>query len=252
MRYVKSCICTIVSLGVILVTATVSLGDAPAGKSAINPVATEILKRMTDYLGTEKQFRVKTENTLEYLLDSGHRIDIGVSADVIISRPNKLRAERHGKLVDQIFFYDGKELTLYNTETGFYATEPVPDTYKALFQHMAESFGFGVPISDLILKEAYTLLMEEVNLAAFLGRNTINGVMCDQLLFSRPGVDFQVWVAVGDKPVPCKYVVTDTASPDRLSIRTRLYDWDFSPLVQDADFAFTPPEGAQKIEFLPF
>lgn len=223
----------------------------PQEESRIDPTATTILKRMTSFLSNAKQFKVKTENTLEYLLD-GHRIDIDVSSDVIISRPNKIKADRIGKLVDQHFYYNGKELTLFHPETNFYATEPVPDNYLDLFRYMAEKFKFAVPISDLILKDAYPLLMEEVELAVYLGRSRINGVICDQVLFSRPGVDFQLWVAASDKPYPYKYVITDTSTTDHLSIRTTTTDWDFNPEIKESDFTFIPSEGAEKIEFLLF
>ena len=87
--------------------------EPSAQTPAVDSAATKILKHMTDYLGSLKQFSVHTQITLEDLLESGHRIDLDVSANVIISRPNKLRAERKGELIDQIFYYDGKTLTLY-------------------------------------------------------------------------------------------------------------------------------------------
>jgi len=65
-------------------------------QSGVDPAATQILKRMTDYLDSLKQFSVHTQNTLEELPDFGHRVDFEVAANVIISRPNKLRAERRG------------------------------------------------------------------------------------------------------------------------------------------------------------
>ena len=30
-----------------------------------------------------------------------------------------------------------------------------------------------------------------------------------------------------------------------------LYDWNFSPQLDDNLFAFTPPQGAEKIKFIP-
>jgi len=68
-------------------------------QAAVDPAATRILKWMTDYLDSLKQFSVHTRNTLEDMLDSGQRIDIDASASVTISRPNKLRAERQGGVV---------------------------------------------------------------------------------------------------------------------------------------------------------
>lgn len=227
-------------------------GAALAGTSSVDPKATNILKQMTDYLGGKNQFKVETVNTLEMLHPAGHRIDIDIVSDVIVSRPDKLRAERRGEMIEQIFFYDGSNLTLYNPHKKVYATEPVPDNYLELFRFMAEKFGFAVPVSDLILEDAYNLLMEEVNFAAWLGQLKLDGVLCDHLLFSRPGVDFQLWVRSGDTPLPYKYIVTDTTQSDRLSIRTRMSDWNFDPGVKDSDFTFIPNKDTQKIKFLPF
>jgi hypothetical protein len=54
---------------------------------AVDPAAVQILKRMTDYLGALKQFSVKTQNTIEDLTDSGHRVDSDVSSIVTVKRP---------------------------------------------------------------------------------------------------------------------------------------------------------------------
>jgi len=226
--------------------------EVRAEAPAVDPAATKILKRMTDYLGSLKQFSVHTQNTLEDVLDSGHRIDLDVSASVTLSRPNKLRSERKGDLVDQVFYYDGKTLTLYNPSSNVYATETAPDTFEEMFKYLYESLGFGTPISDLVYPDAYLLLMQDVTFATVIGKSNINGVKCDHLLFSRPGVDFQVWVSEGKKPLPLKYVVTDTAIAGLMSVVTIMSDWNVEPAVKDAQFTFVPPKGVQKINFMPF
>jgi hypothetical protein len=223
-----------------------------AKEPLIDPAATGILKRMTDYLAGLKQFSVQTQNTLEDMLDTGHRIDLDVSANVIVSRPNKLRSERKGDLVDQVFYYDGKTLTLFNPSHNVYATENVPDTFEELFRYMYESLGFSIPISDLVYPDPFPLLMHDVTFAAVIGKSYINGVKCDHLLFSRPGVDFQVWVTDGSRPLPRKYVVTDTATPGHMSVVTIMSNWNVEPNVEDVKFVFVPSKGAQKIDFLPF
>jgi len=251
-KAIKKGTALIISISFLLGLTTISPGQTASAESRVDPGAVTVLKRMTDYLGNLEKFSVTTENTLEDLLRSGHRIDLDVTSDVVINRPNNLLAERKGEIVNQRFFYDGKNLTLYNPLENAYATASVPDTYLKLFRYMATSFGFAVPISDLVLKDSFSLLMEEVNLAVFIGKKSIDGNMCDHLLFSRPGVDFQLWVESGDTPLPRKYVVTDTSTADRLSIRTRLSNWNLEPIVKVSDFTFIPPKGAQKIEFLPF
>jgi len=193
---------------------------------------------------------VHTENTLEDLLDSGQRVDIHVSAGVTISRPNRLRAERKGDLVSQVFYYDGKSLSLYNPDANVYATEPAPQTVEGALDFARESLGLLVPAADLVYRNAYPLLMEGVTAATVVGKSVIRGVTCDHLAFSRPDVAFQVWVADHGQPLPCKYVVTDTAGSARLSVSTVMSDWAVGTAVAETNFTFVPPEGASGITFM--
>lgn len=222
-----------------------------AQTSGIDPTAMSILKRMTDHLGSLKRFSVRTQVTLEDVLESGHRIDLDVSANVIVERPNKLRAERKGELIDQIFFYNGKTLTLYNPHDKVYATEPAPKTIEGMLDYTRETLGLIVPAADLVYEEAYELLIKDVNLAVVLGKTTINGVRCYHLLFSRPGVDFQVWVSDGPKALPYKYVVTDTGNDGKISVSTVMSDWGYSSDQDDSIFTFVPTPDVKAIIFTP-
>ncbi len=224
--------------------------EVRAQAPAVDPAATQILKRMTDYLGGLKQFSVHTQNNIEDVLDSGQRVDFDVSASVILSRPNKLRAERKGDLISQIFYYNGKTLTLYNPSDKVYATEPAPGTIEEMLNFARESLGLVIPTADLVYRNAFPLLMQDVTVAVVVGKAVIGGVKCDHLLFSRPGVDFQVWVADSGRPLPRKYVITDTGTPARLSITTVMSDWNVAPAAADARFTFVPPKGAKPIIFM--
>ena len=240
--------CVPVVLALSVAFSTVGRAQAPS----VDPAAVQILQRMTDYLGDLQKFSVHTQNTLEDELDSRHRIDLDVSAGVIVSRPNKLLAERKGDLIDQSFFYNGESLTLYNPSDKVYATEPAPGTIEELLDFARESLGLIVPVADLVYRNAYTLLMQDVTLAMVVGKSVINGVTCDHLLFSRPGVDFQVWVADSGPPLPYKYVVTDTGTSARLSVTTVMSDWNLKPTAADTRFSFVPPQGVKQIAFMPF
>jgi len=228
---------------------TVIVAEAPT-TLAVDPAATQILKRMTAYLDSLEQFSVHTQVTLEDVADSGHRIDLDVSANMIVKRPDKLLAQRKGDPLDQTFYYDGKTLTLYNPGDKVYATEPAPGTIEGMLGYARESLGLIVPAADLVYHNAYELLMQDVDFATVVGKTDINGNTCNHLLFSRPGVDFQVWVADGTEALPCKYVVTDTENPGRVSVTTVMSDWNFTSPITDAEFTFVPPAGAKPITFM--
>jgi hypothetical protein len=221
---------------------------ARAQTPAVDPAAVQILKRMTDFMDSLQKFSVKTQNTIEDEYGPGHRIDRDLVASVTVKRPNKLLAVRSGELMNQRFFYDGKTLTLYNPSVKVYGSKPAPPTIEKMIDFARETVGILLPAADLLYRNAFPLLMQDVNLAAVVGKAVIGGVRCDHLFFSRLGVDFQVWVAEGKKPFPHKYVVTET--PSMLAITTVLSDWNLNPRTGDTRFNFVPPKGTQSISFM--
>jgi hypothetical protein len=237
-------------LGALTVCVILPAG-ARAEAPAVDPAAVQKLKQATDFLGGLPQFSVKTDNVIEELQYSGHRVDYDLSNSVTIKRPDRMRAARAGGLMDQRLFYDGKSMTLYNPNEKVYATEPAPDTIEKMIELAREKIGILLPAADLLYRNAFPLFMQDVTLALVVGESAINGVKCTHLLFSRPEVDFQLWIAEGVQPWPLKYVVTETGNPARLSITTVLSDWNTAPAVDDALFQFVPPQGTQEIEFLP-
>jgi len=235
-----------VALGAMALSLIVST-DALAQAPAVDPAAVQKMKRMSDFLEAQQQFSVETQSIVEEIGFSGHRVDYDLTANVVVKRPNKLSAVRTGELMNEHLFYDGKTLTLYRPADKTYASATAPDTIERMIDFARETVGILLPAADLVYRGAYPLMMQDVSLAAVVGKATIGGVSCDHLLFSRPGVDFQIWIAAGEKPWPCKYVVTETDTPTKLSITTFLSGWNFSPVVQDAKFTFVPPKDARAI-----
>src|SRR5262245_31795005 len=240
---------TQVALGMLALWAAVSPAVLTQ-TSAVDPEAKQILRRATDYLSGLTQFSVRSQTTFEDVLDSGQRGHVDYTVLLLASRPNKLRVERQGAGLEQIFYYDGKTLTLHNPTESVYATEPAPGTIEDMFAVARDSYGLPVTLSDLLYGNAFSLLMQDVTAALVVGKSTIGGVKCDHLLFSRPGVDFQVWVADAGTPLPCKYAVTDRGTPELLTVAATLSDWNVAPAATDARFTFAPPQGAKKIPFL--
>jgi len=223
--------------------------DARAQAPAVDPVAVQTLKRMTDFLDGLQRFSVNTQSIIEEMHSSGHRVDYDLLANVTVKRPNKMRAQRTGELMNQRFLYDGKTLTVYDPTKKVYATKTGLDTIEEMITFARETGGALLPAADLLYRNAFPLLMQDVTLAVVVGKAVLDGVRCDHLLFSRPEVDFQIWVSEGKQPFPRKYVVTETATPSKLALTTFLSNWNIAPAVDDAQFKFVPPKGAKAISF---
>ena len=57
----------------------------------------------------------------------------------------------------------------------------------------------------------YDELMTDVTDIKDLGSGVIGGVECDHLAFRAKETDWQIWIAQGRNPYPCRYVVTSKA-----------------------------------------
>ena len=235
-------------------TCLMLVGVAPAVARAqapgMDPRAVKLLHGMTTYLGGLKQFSVDTQNTVEDILDSGQKIQYDLGAAGIVQRPNKMRAERKGDLINQIWYYDGKTLTLYDATAKYYATVPAPGTIEEMLDFARESLGLIAPASDLLYRNAFPLLMKAVTTGMVVGKAVIGGVKCDHLAFSGPRADFQVWIPDTGKPLPRKYVVTDKSVPAQPEYVALLSNWNLKPTVSESRFTFVPPPGAKRTEFL--
>ena len=92
------------------------------------------------------------------------------------------------------------------------------------------------------------MLMDGVYDSKDLGSGVINGKECDFLAFRKDEVDFQVWIAQGDKPYPCKFVVTTRTVEGGPAYGVEFRNWKTGADVAADDFMFKNTMGAEKIE----
>src|SRR5262245_24021013 len=81
-----------------------------AQPTGVEAEATQLLRRSTDYLAAMKQFRIDTDATIEAVLPNGQKLQFGQRVAISVQRPNRVRAERIGEVINQTFYYDGKTL----------------------------------------------------------------------------------------------------------------------------------------------
>lgn len=214
----------------------------------MDPKATELFKKMSDYLGGLKAFSFLASFRDERVMPTGEKLEYESSSKVTLRRPNRLHTVRHGVLENLEFFYDGKTMTLFKGP-NFYATVDAPANIDGMLDALLTRYGVDVPGSDLLFADAYSGMMPDVTDAKYLGTEDVGGTQARHISFRSPEVDWQIWIQDGDRPLPLKYVITTKGVAGEPSFGVRLMDWDLAPKATDAVFAFVPPAGAMKIEF---
>jgi hypothetical protein len=228
-------------------------GTQPTGTwgGPIDAEALQVLKAMTDYLGGLEQFSMHTENTYDDVLDTGQKIQFGFATEIVVQRPNRIRASRSDGMAEQLYIYDGSSLTIYDPQMELYASLGVPDSIDDFLHYARDRLDLVPPAGDMVFSNAFELLTAGITSGFVVGEALVDGVPCIQLAFTTPVVDWQVWIAAdADRPLPYKYVLTTRDDPAQPQFETVISDWNTTPAIDDGTFEFEPSADAQKIDFL--
>lgn len=210
--------------------------------------AAQILKSMTDYLGNHQTLSVSFDSDIEVITPELQKLQFASSGQLKLSRPDKLRVRRTGGYSDAELVYDGKTLSIYGNNAKSYVQADAPGSVDHMIDAMQERSGLGMPGTDLLLSNAYDVLMADVVVSQHIGQGVIDGVDCEHLAFRTPDTDWQVWIESGEKPVPRKYVITSKTLAGAPQYTLRLKDWKTDAFTDPDTFAFTPPVGATKVD----
>jgi hypothetical protein len=100
----------------------------------------------------------------------------------------------------------------------------------------------------LLLPDSYSVLMQGVTDVKDLGSGVIGGVECDSLAFRSSEVDWQIWIAHGDHPYPCRFTITSKSVANGPQYSVQLSNWKSGADVAPRDFNFENKTGAEQVD----
>jgi hypothetical protein len=116
--------------------------------------------------------------------------------------------------------------------------------------YFLKDLNMRLPLAMLLVSRLPAELECRTQSLDYVERTLIHGTPAHHLAGRTETVDYQVWIGEGAQPLPVRAVLTYKNAEGQPEFRAQFSDWNLSPEVRDAQFAFTPPEGAQKIAFL--
>jgi hypothetical protein len=239
----------------LLTTPCLAAEPAPSGATqpavaAVDAGSIQALKDMGASLLKLSRFQVKTIVTGESVLEDGQKLQRSASAELQVQRPTRLRALMSSAQGERELIYDGKTVTLYTPALKYYASTEAADTIGGMIRQLEEKYGIDVPLVDLFIWGTDAAPLDKILSAMYAGQDLVGQELCDHYAFRQPGIDWQIWIATGDMPLPRKLVITsrdDEARPQS----TSLLSWNLKPTFKDAVFTFKPPKDANRISIRP-
>jgi hypothetical protein len=223
---------------------------AAAAVTETEAQASAILMRMADFLSGAQSFSVSVRGGYDAVQQSGQKIEFGEVRKVTLSRPNRLRVE--GERSDgakTLTMFTGKEIVLIDETSNVYATAPQPGGVDDTIVYFVKDLGMRLPLAMLLVSQLPAELKARVRSVDYVERTNIHGSPAHHLAARTDMVDFQVWVADGDRPLPQRVVITYKQAKGEPQFWAQFSDWNLAPALDDSTFLAKPPDGAQKVAF---
>jgi hypothetical protein len=220
----------------------------PEAKEAsnIDPDAVDAVQKMGVYLRSLKSFQVIADVTHDDVLEDGLIVQTNSKVDLLATAPNRLRVEVTADDKHRLYLYDGKNFTVWARLVNYYATVPAPPTTVELFKKVEEKYDIQLPLIDLFKWGTREDDITKIKTAIDVGPATVEGVTCEHYAFHQEGVDWQIWIQLGQFPLPRRLVITtltDEARPQHSDTLT----WNLAPSFNDEAFVFDPPPDAKRV-----
>jgi hypothetical protein len=230
----------------VLAAAAVLLLSSPARAQGSDPKA--VLKAMSDYVSSQKTIELTFDSDIEVITPQLEKIQFASSGEMLLSRPDKMRAHRVSGHADVSLFFDGKTVSVFGKSHDSWAQFEAAGTVDQLVAALRAGHGVSMPGADLLLSNPYEVLVADVEEAKYIGRGVVEGVLCEHLAFRNFDTDWQLWVETGATPVPRKMVITSKTVNGAPQYTVRVKSWKTGVEPAADAFTFVPPAEAKKLD----
>jgi hypothetical protein len=187
------------------------------------------------------------DSVFEVVSEDKQKFQIMTSGTLDMTRPDKIHTTRKSGFSDTEIVFDGKTVSILGKGENAYVQAEVPGTVDNLIEQLRERFNRQLPGADLLGTNVYDQLMADVTDVKDLGSGVIGGQECDHLAFRAKDTDWQIWIAQGPTPYPCRYVITSKGVDQAPHFSLTIRDWK-AGASSKGSYTFTPPAGAKKLD----
>jgi hypothetical protein len=212
------------------------------------------LQAMSEYMAGLKSFRFQTDETVDGAVEFDSmtvKVQYAAQRTVSVKRPDKFAIDVTGDVATRKLWKQGSEITILDEKWNEWATFTTEREPKEMLKELRDRAGMIMPLGALIYGDVRAGVEKQAELAIYLGERELDGTKCHHLLLRGSGYNWQLWVQGGDRPLPLKFVVTDTSTASQPQHVVRLREWKTNIRLKDAVFKPALPKDAEEAEQLP-
>lgn len=229
--------------------ATTAAAATRAG--ALDADSTAALDRMGAYLRSIKSFQLVSTASTEDVYANGQKLQFLQRTTYTIGGPSLMHVKIETDEQKREVFYNGTTFTILAPRVSKYIQLPATGTNGQMLTKAYENWGVDFPVQDLFRWGDASATAERPKEGFKVGTAMIGEHMTDHYAFRQTGVDWQIWIDQGDKPLPRKMVIVNTddaAMPEYVAYFT----WDMAPTIASGQFEFKPANTDTRIDLKQF
>jgi hypothetical protein len=244
---------------VLMLVLSVSLCAVP-GFAAQEPAAAAsgpqidakaVLMRAGDFLAQAKQFSVSLRSGYDVVQESGQKIEYNEARKITLIRPDRMRVDVERSDGDKaLVLFDGKEITVFSPKEKVFAkVEKAGDVDQAIL-FLLNDLQLRLPLAMMLVTRLPAELERRVRSVDLVEQDIVMDVPCAHLAVRGEQVDFQIWIPLQGDPLPRRVVITYKKAESQPQFWANFSEWNLSPNPPEGFFAFSPPDGVNRIPFL--
>ena len=237
-------------IAVLLAAVLLGMGPSPLSAGEHDERALEVLKAMSDYKSSQDTFVIRGTSLHDARLGAGLIVSNSHEITVSLKRPASLHfSEFDGINTRELLFHKG-HLTVFESVRGYYAQADVPEELDAALDFALDEMEIDAPLMDLVRANVFDHLVEMTDSIVYLtDRSRVAGTDCHHIVLRGAEVDVQLWIQQDDPPLPRRIMIIDKWEGGAPRFVANM-DWKAGAKIDDSEFEFKAPEGAQQIEFI--
>jgi hypothetical protein len=233
--------------------ATAQTATVPIGTQSGTPDAEAIaaLDRMGAYLRSIAPFKLVSNASSEQVYGNGQKLQFLQRTTYTMGGPERLRVKIETDSQNRDVFYNGTIFTISAPRAAKYIQLPASGTIGQVLTRAYEDWGIEFPVQDLFRWGDSSATAERPREGFKVGTGRIGDAVTDHYAFRQTGVDWQIWIDQGDKPLPRKMVITNLEDPAQPQY-VAYFSWDLTPSLPTNTFDFTPSANDKRIDLSEF
>lgn len=222
---------------------------ATPAKAVIQQYALDRLKQMSDKLVASKSFSYRSNSAIELESDTGQFVTFFTEAEVALQRPNKLHVEVFGDSPNLQLYFDGSKASVFDADNKLYAVSTPLSTIDETLNFIMTKAQINFPSADIMYSDPYAVMTKNLTDATVVGDSMIDGVEVEHFAYRDPAIDWEIWIAKGEKAVPMRLAMKYKQVERQPSFLVEFADWKLNPKLKAKTFEFKIPADAKQIEF---